>query len=48
VEKNNTLKKEDIEEIGKAAEVEVKEAIAFAKKSPYPKKNEMAQYVFKQ
>ena len=46
--RNNTLKKEDIEEIGKAAEVEVKEAIAFAKKNPYPKKNELNQYVFKQ
>jgi len=45
--KNSILEKEDLEKISQEAKKEVEDALAFAKKSPYPKEGELARYVFK-
>jgi TPP-dependent pyruvate/acetoin dehydrogenase alpha subunit len=45
---NNILKQEDIDKIEREVEKEVEKAFAFAKKSPYPKKDDLTKYVFKQ
>jgi len=46
--KNNILKKEEMEKIQKQAKKEVQEAHVIAQKAPYPKKGELAKYVFKE
>jgi pyruvate dehydrogenase E1 component alpha subunit len=45
--KNKILKKESLARINQEAEEEVKDAILFAKRSPYPKETELTKYVFK-
>ncbi|MDI6891050.1 MAG: thiamine pyrophosphate-dependent dehydrogenase E1 component subunit alpha [Thermodesulfovibrionales bacterium] len=46
--KNRILTKEDLEIIRKETEAEVKNAYVFTMNSPYPEKNELTKYVFKE
>lgn len=46
--KNKLMNKEDLQKIKKLAENEVREAYAFAHKSPYPNKRELTKHVFKE
>lgn len=46
--KNKILKKEILSRINQEAEEEVKDALLFAKKSPYPKETELTKYAFKE
>lgn len=45
--KNKILKKDDFKRIKQKIEEEITEAYLFMKESPYPKKSELANYVFK-
>jgi len=45
--KNKILNRESLEKIRQATEKEIRDAHAFAKKSPYPKESDLTKYVFK-